>query len=260
MANKMTSKVFVAVLGFFGIAMATLPAEAQQASATTAIPVIFTHTLKAGKDKQGEPIVAKTLQNIVLPSGQQLPKGAVLKGRIVASRAFVFDPTPYVEQKPSVLSLRFENASTGGQSIPLRLSVRAMASPQETADALTVRYKDENDFVGTKTLVGGDVFATKDTVVRSAERDIVAYVRKDGVYARLLASTNQNADGTIRCDATSTEQAVGVFSPHSCGLYGYESAFLSNDGKDSKGVFTIESTHDTVWIESGSSAFLQLID
>jgi hypothetical protein len=253
----MTSKVLVAMLGLCSVATVTLPGEAQ---ATTAIPVIFTHTLKAGKDMPDEAIAAKTLQAVVLPSGQQLPKGTVLTGRIMDSRAFAFDPAPYAAQKPSVLSMRFENALVGGQAIPLRLALRALASSQDTTDALTARYQDESDYVGTKTLVGGTAYTANDAAVRSAEHDIVGYVRKDGVHARLLPSTYESPSGTMHCAATSTEQAVGVFSPLACGIYGYDSAYLAGDGIENDGVISIESTHETVLIENGSSAFLQVID
>jgi len=260
MVNGMTSKIFMALLGLCCAATVTLPGEALEVSATTAIPVIFTHALKAGNDKPDETIAAKTLQAVVLPSGQQLPKGTILTGRIVASRTFTFDPTPYAAQKPSVLSLRFESALVGGQAIALRLAVRALASSQDTTDALTARYHDESDYTGTKTLVGGSAYAANDVAVRSAEHDIVGYVRKDGAHARLIAGSYESPNGTMRCEATATEQAVGVFSPMACGLYGYDSAYLSGDGKENNGVISIESTHETVRIENGSSAFLQVID
>jgi hypothetical protein len=260
MANMMTSKVFVAVLGLCSMATMAVPSQALEVTATTAIPVIFTHALKAGKDKPEEAIAAKTLQSVVLPGGQRLPKGSILKGRIVESRAFVFDPTPYAVQKPSVLSLRFDNALVGSQSIPLHLVVRAMADAQNTSAALTVRYYDESDFVGTKTLAGGDVFSPREDKVRSANDDIVAYIRKDGVFAHLLPNSYQNSNGTVRCDGGSTEQSVAVFSPDACGLYGFDATQLSENGKESQGVITLESTHNSVWIGNGSSALLQLID
>ena len=54
----------------------TLPSE-------TAIPVMFTHTVDSRKAHTGDVVTAKTMQVVLLPNGEQLPKGTLVTGHVV---------------------------------------------------------------------------------------------------------------------------------------------------------------------------------
>ncbi len=97
-------------------------------------------------------------------------------------------------------------------------------------------------------LIGGAHYSPiAKRVTDGPDDDIVGYNKKQGVFARLLASGSG-------CEGTQTEQSVGIFSPDACGLYGFVGDRLSlNDG-----AFRIESTHRTVAIPAGSAALLQI--
>ena len=79
----------------------TLPAQ-------TAIPVMFTHTENAAKAKAGDVVTAKTMQVVLLPNGNQLPKGSLVIGHIVEARPFKFDDTDYAVQQASYLSIKID--------------------------------------------------------------------------------------------------------------------------------------------------------
>src|ERR1700761_5552022 len=121
----------------------TLPAESQVLPQFTTLPVRFEHSIDATRAKTGDAVQAKTLQVVVLPEGKTIARGTELVGHIVAVQAFHFDTTPYAHQSPSTLSIHFDKLQTGDTVIPVNLSVRAIASTQESQEASSPHYSDE---------------------------------------------------------------------------------------------------------------------
>jgi hypothetical protein len=246
MSNYSRSLSFLALLGSVAMVPAsraiTLPAQ-------TTIPVIFTHTENAAKAKAGDVVTAKTMQVVVLPNGDQLPKGSMVTGHIVEVRPFKFDDTPYTAQQASYLSIKIDQVGKDGTG-PVVTTVRALADPISTEEALTPHGVDETDHPGTVTLIGGAHYSPVDKhVTYGVDDDVVAYNKKQGVFAHLLP-------GGADCPGTQTEQSVGVFSPDACGLYGFGSVHLSED--IASGTFRLASTHRTVVLYAGSAALLQV--
>lgn len=247
MSNYSRSLSFLALLGSVAMVPAsraiTLPAQ-------TTIPVVFTHTENAAKAKAGDVITAKTMQVVLLPNGDQIPKGSLVIGHIVEARPFQFDDTPYAAQQPSYLSIKIDQVGNKSGPSSVVTSVRALADPISVKDALYPHGIDETDHPGTVTLVGGAHYSPIDKhVTYGLEDDVVAYNKKQGVFAHLLP-------GGASCPGTQTEQSVGVFSPDACGLYGFGSVHLSEDG--ASGTFRLASTHRTVVLYAGSAALLQV--
>ena len=114
---------------------AGIACQAETIPASTAIPVIFTHTLEAGKVKSGESVVARTTQAVFLPGGRILPIGATLSGHVVESNPFIFNSAPYAAQKPSALSVHFDKIAAGGSTMPVTLSLRAISGPVASHEA-----------------------------------------------------------------------------------------------------------------------------
>ena len=128
--------------------------------------------------------------------------------------------------------------------------VRALANASAVEEALTPRRIDETDSLGTMVLVGGAHYSPIDRhVTDGLDDDVVAYNKKQGVFAHLLP-------GGASCPGTQTEQSVGVFSPDACGLYGFASVHLTDDS--AAGIFRLASTHHTVILYAGSAALLQV--
>ena len=247
MSNYSRSLSFLALLGSVAMVPAsraiTLPAQ-------TTIPVIFTHTENAAKAKAGDVVTAKTMQVVLLPNGDQLPKGSMVIGHIVAARPFKFDDTEYAAQQASYLSIKIDQVVNKSGPSSVVTSVRALADPISVQEALTPHGIDETDYPGTVTLVGGAHYSPIDKhVTYGLDDDVVAYNKKQGVFAHLLP-------GGADCPGTQTEQSVGVFSPDACGLYGFGSVHLSEDS--ASGTFRLASTHHTVVLYAGSAALLQV--
>jgi hypothetical protein len=247
MSNYSRSLSLLALLGSAAMVPAsraiTLPAQ-------TAIPVIFTHTENSGKAKAGDVVTAKTMQVVLLPNGDQLPKGALVIGHIVEARAFNFDDTPYATEQPSYLAIKIDEVVDKSGKSPVVASVRALANHNDVEEALTPHGMDETDWPGTVTMVGGAHYSpVGKRVTDGPDDDIVAYNKKQGVFAHLLPA---GAD----CPGTQTEQSVGIFSPDACGLYGFGEVHLSED--NASGTFRLASTHHTVVLYAGSAALLQV--
>ncbi len=247
MSNRLRSFSLLALLGSVAMVPAsraiTLPGQ-------TTIPVIFTHTENSAKAKAGDVVTAKTMQVVLLPNGDQLPKGSLVIGHIVEARPFKFDDTPYAVQQASYLSIKIDQVVDKSGPSSVVTSVRAMADPISAEEALTPHGIDETDYPGTVTLVGGAHYSPVDKhVTYGVDDDVVAYNKKQGVFAHLLP-------GGASCPGTQTEQSIGVFSPDACGLYGFASIHLSEDS--TSGTFRLASTHHTVILYAGSAALLQV--
>jgi hypothetical protein len=231
---------------------------------STAVPVVFTTSITAGQAKPGDPVRAKTIEAVFLPNGRVLPSGTSLTGHVVASTPFTFNPTPYAVQQPSVLSVRLDTIAGAGAALPVTLGLRALAGPVASHEAEIPHTLDEIDGSNTRVLIGGDTTSPLETTVLSPNGPTVGYNHKQGSFARLLAADSVNSGSNLRCDATTTEQSIGIFSPHACGVYGLHAVSLAGngnntDGGNGDGVFVLESRQQPVKLYAGTTALLEVI-
>jgi len=262
MKNMVALRLGTLGLGALNLALcaaaASAPALSQTLPQFTVIPVRFEHSLAAKKAKPGDSVTAKTMQVVMLPDGRVIAKGSVIVGHVVAAQAFHFDPTPYVHQQPSLISIHFDKLQKGDAVIPVNLSVRAIASTIDSQEAARPHYLDETDRVGTIKLIGGTEFTPFDKMIQSGDGDAIGYNRKDGVFARLTASGYSGPGASFHCKGTDTEQSVAIFSPDACGVYGFAGDYLSNNGHDGSGTFTLAVRGHSVKLYAGSTALLQV--
>jgi hypothetical protein len=240
-----------------GLVGAVMSAHALTLPAQTTIPVAFVHSIDARKAKAGDVVTAKAMQQVELSGGETIPKGTLLVGHVVEASAFQFDETPYAKQKPSLLAIQFDKLVEKGTETPVHITVRAVANAVESWDAEKPTYLDESDHVGTMYLIGGGQYSPLEKkIVSSDEDEIVGYNKKHGTYARLFSADYAGKQGTLHCDATQSEQAIGIFSPQACGAYGFSTVSLSQDTQT--GAFRLTSTHDTVKLYAGSTALVEV--
>lgn len=218
--------------------------------AQTALPIEFANSISAEKSHPGDTVMANTTQIIELPNGAVIPRGTRIVGHVVAVQAFHFDSTPYVHQKPSFISIHFDKLQQGDSTIPVNLSVRAIANAIDSRDARYPHSNDDTDHVGMMTLIGGTSFSPLDKMIKLEDGDVIGYNRNNGVFARLIASGN--------CNGTDTEQSIAIFSPDACGAYGFGGDYLAENGHDGSGTFTLSLRGHSVKLYAGSSALLQV--
>ena len=261
---KITSS-FIISLGLtaftvFGLLLsapcATSPAQTEVPPGT-ALPVRFVRSVDAKTARPGDRVTAKTLQTVFLPGGQRLPKGTLLVGHVVDAQPYHFNPEPYAHQKASSISIHFDQIVDGDMTLPVNLSVRALANTLQSQWPPRPHYQDETDGAGTMILIGGDEFSPFDKTVRDNGGDVIAYNRKDGLFARLLPSDDSASKTRPNCSSTGTEQSIAIFSPNACGLYGFGSVSMSHAGRSGSGTFTLVSRGRSIKLYAGSTALLQ---
>lgn len=220
-------------------------------SAKTTFPIVFTRALSAKRAKTGDEILAKTTQVVHLSGGLVLPEGTRIVGHVVSANPFIYDKTPYARQKPSELIIRFDTVEIDSASLPLHVTLRAMATPIAANGAREPKSTDL-DPLGTVTQIGGDLLVPSQKEVVNGQGDVVAYNHHDGVYAHLIANG--------QCDASDKEVSVGIFSPTACGLYGFGNVSAQALGSVSKpSEVVLVSTHDSPKIWKHTAALLEVL-
>jgi hypothetical protein len=222
----------------------------------TTLPVEFARSIDTNHAHAGDVVVAKTTQQVPLANGLILPAGAHVTGHVISVAAFAFDKTPSAKQQASTLAVHFDSIESRGETLPLRVYVRAMASPLMVWDAQRPQASDM-DPLGTTTQIGGDQVTPSQSEVVSPDGDTVGYRRHDGVYAHLISASGSGSEG---CDASNTEQSMGRFSASACGLYGYtDVAMLSNGRAGDVSTLTLSSARRSAKIWAKSEALLEVV-
>ena len=223
----------------------------------TTFPITINSTIEAGKSKVNDPIWAKTIQVVVLPDGTKIPSGSIVTGHIVSSIAFHFDTTPYATQKPSVLSISFDSVQFAGRQVPIHTSVRAIANVLDVDQAMKPNRQDDPDALGTMVQIGGDHYFPNESSVFSNNGNIVAYNRKQGVFAHLISSSARGTASNLSCDGSTTEQSVAVFSADACGLYGFVGYDLVENGQHNSNPIELKSNQYSVKIYAHTAFLLE---
>ncbi len=217
----------LSVTALFSTSLAIAQASPSELlSPGTTLPIQFERTIDPAHAHAGDPVSAKTTQQILLANGRILPAGAHVAGHVIIANGFSFDKTPYAKQSPSTLSIRFDSVTAKEVTVPLHVSLRAMADPLTVWAAQEPKSSDL-DPLSTTTQIGGDLVTPSQNEVMSQDGDIVGYHRHGGVVAHLISASG---NGRSACDGSDTEQSMGIFSASACGLYGFTDESLVDNG------------------------------
>jgi hypothetical protein len=217
----------------------------------TTLPITFTKTVSADRARVGDAIYAKTTQAARLASGELIPAGTEVAGHVAVATAFVYDRTPYATQKESALEIQFDSLHVAGHDLPLKVTVRAMADPLTSWGAREPKSSDL-DPLSTVTQIGGDELTPSQAEVVNRNGDVVAYNRRNGVYAHLIAHAN--------CDGSTNEVSMDIYSASACGLYGFTGVTAREIGSTaSPSRLSLTSTHASPKIWRHSTALLEML-
>lgn len=232
-----------------------LPAAgfAQEIPAGTALPVMLRSTLDAKKDKRGQSIQGRLMQDVTLPSGQRIPSGARVTGQIV-------DVEPSSSLSPrSRMVVQFDKILYDGKVFPITVHLRAIASMMDVYEAQlpTGTFDDYGTTMAdwTTIQIGGDVVYRGDGTVVSQYGDVVARANDTGyVWGKLKAVP---ADG---CHASSNgearEESLWLFSTSACGTYGFADLRMAHKGRTPPvGQIELQANRDLL-ISAGSGWLL----
>jgi hypothetical protein len=214
--------------------------------AGTALPVALGATLDAKKDKPGQKLEARLMQDVHLPAGEKIKAGAHVAGHIVE-----------VSKLPGGgfrMVLEFDQLNAGGRTTPLTLSARAIAASNSVYQAEVPtdpesNYEPSNQWIMQQ--VGGEIVNRRLGLVGSDAGPVGHY---DGAPWGKLTTADEG-DCTA-AEGNGIEQALWVFSTSACGLYGLEGMKLVHNGRtDPVGQIILESPKD-IHIGGGSGWFL----
>jgi hypothetical protein len=229
--------------------------RAESLTPQTTLPIVFTHDISADHAHAGDPVYAKTTQVVKLQDGSVIQAGSQVVGRVVDAKPFAFDKTPYAKHQPSVLTIQFNEVVVGTEHLPLKIYVRAMADTFATTAA---REPTANaDLLDVVEQVGGDQLRPSQKEVTSKDEDVVAYNRRDGVYAHLISATGNTP---VTCDSSSIEVSVDIFSASACGLYGFQGLTATDVGSPLRpSTLSLVSSRRSPKIWRHSTALLEVL-
>jgi len=224
-------------------------ASSQELPAGTVLPVMTSTTLNAAKSKPGDKLSARLMQDVVLPSGEKIRRGAKLEGRVV-------QVSPATGARASV-AVRFDRLISAGRQIPLTVSLRALASMQDVFDAQlpTGTFDDYGTSISdwTTVQVGGAAVYLGDATVRDGMQIIGKAPGWGIVIAKLVAAPKRGCEATQ--SESDREQSLWVFSPWACGTYGLGDLTIAHHGVTAP-VGTIELTAPAPFGVRGGSGWL----
>jgi hypothetical protein len=226
-------------------------AETPSLAASTTLPITFTRSIDAGHAKAGDVVEAKTFQRVKLANGDVMPSGARVTGHVLKAAGYSFDKTPYAKQVASRLSIHFDTVQSGSMTIPLNVTVRAIADSIASVNAYAPLSNDL-DSRNTRTLIGGDQLYASQDGIENMDGDVVAYNHRDGVYAHLILNG--------RCDGGSVEVSMGIYSASACGVYGFTGMRAIESGSASApSTLTFVSARRTAEVPKNATALLEVL-
>ena len=223
----------------------------QQISPGTVLPVFLNSTLDARHDKPGDRVTGRIMQDVLLPDGARIPRGAKIVGHVVRAQ-------PVSPGVPSRLSLTFDYIELRGQRIPISATLRALASTNEVFEARMPTnawddYGTSPSDWNTVQIGGAGVYRGNGEVV-SGNQVVGKATDSGAVTARLMAAPDRGCAG-----ASAREQALWKFSPWACGVYGFNDLkILNSPGPGAAGEVELQSGRD-IHIDGGSGWLLTTV-
>ncbi len=240
-----TSRRFGVQLAVSLLSMATL-VSGQKLPAGTALPVMLNSELNAKKDRVGQKIEGKTMQDVPLVSGSRIKRGSKVTGHIVeVTRA---------ADGGSAIVIRFDELEDQGRAIRLTVSLRALAASESVFQAglpIETSSDSESSDQWVTRQVGGEVVNRSRGAVGSNTAIVGRW--SEGVWAVLTPPLQGDCPDD---EGDGREQAMWVFSTSACGLYGLPNMMLAHAGRtDPVGQIRLESPKQLM-IRGGSGWLL----
>ncbi len=201
----------------------------------TVIAIVLDHTLDSRNSRPGQRIVARIAQEVLLEDK-----------RVIRVQSKVFGEITEVENGlgQAKLGLRFDRLELGKAEVAISTQMRALASAIAVDSAKEATGIDQYVRGSATTVqIGGDVVYRAAGTVENNMGEVVGKPVYGGVLATVVNRAGSKCEGM---PVSKTPQAVWIFSPHACGVYGF-SRFQFENGADAKAgeiLFTRKNKRD----------------
>jgi hypothetical protein len=219
----------------------------QQIPPQTALPVMLNSTLDAKKDKPGEKIEGKVMQDVALDDGNKIGHDSRVLGHIIDVKA----PGGAAG---SSMTIAFDQIEDHGKSFDIKVFVRALASMEAVYQA-QLPLNADSQYVGEDSWITAQIGGEK---VDRAGRRVIAngeVVGKAPAPGMVIAKLRPAAD-CPGSDGGGREQALWIFSTTACGVYGLSDIKIAHAGRTPPvGEVELQSTKDLL-VRGGSGWLL----
>ena len=219
----------------------------------TILPVQLSQSLSSDKSRPGQVITGRVAQNVPLPGGKKIRARTKVVGHIIRV-------APATGGRGVAVSLRFDTLIVSKSSIPITVSLRALASVMELEDAEIPPMGPDRGISAasyTTTQVGGDVvYQGGGPVMNGGE--VVGQPVPDGVLVRVREKPGTKCRAAV--DGSESPQALWLFSSDACGIYGYSHLTITHAGRTSPvGEIVLASDGRRWTVRDGSGLLLRVI-
>jgi hypothetical protein len=233
--------VAVSIASYAGESELTIPSG-------TVLPVQLNSTVKSNKARAGEKIAGEIMQDVPLPGGARIRRGAKVVGHVIAAQ-------PATAAKKGEISLRFDTVIEKNQRVPVSTHLRAMASLMAVSEAQVPESgpdRGTSSYIWTTDLIGGQLNYHDGALVTEGN-EVVGHSTPNGVLVRPSVTP-----GTLCHDGEQLE-AFWVFSSYACGIYDYGELMLIHAGRsEPRGEITLQAAKGNVNLRSGSGMLLRV--
>jgi hypothetical protein len=215
----------------------------------TVFPLQLNSTVKSNRARAGERITGEIMQDVPLPDGSRIRRGAKVVGHVTAAQ-------PSSAAKKGEISLRFDMVIEKNQRVPVITHLRAMASLMAVSEAQVPESGPDRgtpSYIWTTDLIGGQINYHGGGLITHGN-EVVGHSTPYGVLVRAgaIPGTRCRSDGHRL-------QAFWVFSSYACGIYDYGDLVLVHAGPtEPLGDITIQAAKGNVNLRSGSGMLLRV--
>jgi len=224
-----------------------LNAQSQPIPAGTIIPVRLNSTLRSDQSRSGDAVTATVMQDVVVGSGETLPRGSKVTGHVIEAIA------PGNRSDESKISFQFDQVVLGNQNVSINTNLRAVASRHAVRAATPQLSSSEN--TDSQVQIGSDQISYGDDGLVMVGSQVVGKYTSQGVLAYGGPDPGTPCRGTI--DDNDHPQAFWLFSVNACGAYGFGDLTVFHAGRTPPlGEITLSSKSKVLKVDKGSAMLL----
>lgn len=220
--------------------------------AGTILPVALNSSINSRRQKAGQVITARVMQDVPL-AGSKIRAGSKVMGRMAEVK-------PADGANGAQLSIRFDTIVLNKRSVKITTNLRAMASMMAVFQATIPEAgpdRGTSSNAWTTDQIGGEVVYRGGGPVADGLR-VVGEPTSGGVLVYPSARTGTKCRGEI--DGNDRLQALWVFSSDACGVYDLPEVTIVHGGRTTPiGEITLSAEKGEMNLKAGTGMLLRVI-